>query len=226
MLCPECRIKIDFSRPDCRGCGVDLLGAFEERAAAAERLRTRPRPVGPKSSRPARPRALAGLGIALAAALAWLGWRPNGATPAAPRFTYDPPPGWLIEEPGPGPGTWTEVLRLGRGAAVLQVLAGGLSPVAMRTAVSFAEESFQATEVRVERTHDLRVGGRPAWGMLVTGKRAMGKAGEGPGLGPFKGHAVVVPEGRAHLIQLFSEPAEFQRRDAELRRFLDGVRFQ
>lgn len=221
MLCPSCRAEIDFSRPDCASCGVDLLAAFEARARGPEEPKaSKPRRASKTS--PGRKAALLGMCLAASAVVAWVLRGSDASNARAPQFAYDPPLGWVVEKPGAPAGAWTEILRFSQGPAVLQVLVGGHEPLAMRSAKAFAEESFQATEIRVEGTYPLAVGGVAAWEMVVTGRRALVKGRDGP----FKGRAVMLPGGRSHLIQLYSEQSDFSRRMPDLERFLASVSFR
>lgn len=221
MRCPSCRAEIDFSRPDCAGCGVELLAAFEDRARGPEKPKAGRLRRSPKAG-PGRKAALLGLALAASAVVAWVLRGSDASSARPPRFAYDPPLGWVVEKPGAAPGTWTEILRFSQGPAVLQVLVGGHEPLAMRSAKAFAEESFQATEVRVESTRPVSVGGAAAWEMVVAGRRALVKGREAP----FKGRAVMLTGGRSHLIQLYSEQADFSRREPDLERFLASVSFR
>ncbi|MBI4424847.1 MAG: hypothetical protein HY554_14035 [Elusimicrobia bacterium] len=230
MLCPKCRMEVDFSRGDCRGCGTDLLAAFEERALASELREEEAAGAGPAPAvrrsglrRVALRAALAA--AALAAALAWVspGRAPSGSQAmTAHGFAFDPPLGWTVQEPEAGGGLWTEVLRFSQGSATLQVLVGAPREPSALALAAWVRELYPGVDLSVERTQALRVAGREAWGILLSGRRGARRAPPAA----FRGQAAVVSRGRrTYVIQFSCEPAAFVRQGADFERFLRSFEF-
>lgn len=241
MNCPKCRAEVDFSRPDCVRCGVDLLQSFEQRAWT-ERLEE---PASGQSRRlPRSDRALAILAVGLiAAAGGWAMVIGRGPAPSPGAwaavdhgFAFLPPAGWRVEERLSDGDGWTEALRLGRPPAMIVVLVAGSRPSTPQAARMAAQDRFDGVSARLQEPTRVQVAGREAWSVRLSGDRALlaspnrGKS-ESP-LGQaapeyesmdFEAESVMVPGARrSFMIQFYSERADFARQRAQFLRFLDG----
>ncbi|MBI4349779.1 MAG: hypothetical protein HY553_23280 [Elusimicrobia bacterium] len=241
MNCPKCRAEVDFARPDCVRCGVDLLQALEERAWTEKPEEPS---TGPSRRLPRSDRALAILAlglVAVAGAWAVVASRGPAATPGAwaaidHGFSFLPPSGWSVDERLPDDGGWTEAMRLVRPPAVIVVLVGGARPSTPQSARMAAEDRFDGVSTRLEEPSPTQVAGKEAWSVRVSGDRALlpspnrgksesplGQAAPAYESMDFEAESVLVPGARrSFLIQFYSERADFERRRAHFLRFLEG----